>query len=319
MSAKTVALVTGIAGFCGTHLALHLLVSGYEVIGLDQRHGPVADLTVHEQDITDTKRLKAILSTVQPDVIFHLAALTNPRLKYDELHGVNALGTLSLLDAVHEACPDAAILVTSSSAVYGHVPTGVLISEEQDFHPMNAYAVSKIAQEMVAYQQFAEHGLHVIRTRTFNIAGPGESPNFVTSAFAQQIAEIEAGLREPVINVGNLEAVRDYTDVRDAIRAYGLLVQRGEPGEVYNVSSGQGVRIRQLLDILLDLSCVHDISIRLDPSRLQPTDVPSQVGDATRLRSVTGWSPTIPLRQTLKDVLDFWRQRIHVESPGASS
>jgi GDP-4-dehydro-6-deoxy-D-mannose reductase len=198
--------------------------------------------------------------------------------------------------------------------VYGPVnPAALPIAESQCFSPVTLYAVSKIAQEMLANTYHAAHGMRVIRARAFNLTGPGESSRFVTSAFAHQIAEIEAGRREPVLRVGNLEAVRDFTDVRDAVRAYRLLAECGEPGGVYNVCSGQGTSIRQVLDALLALSTVRNISVELDPERLQHADVPAQVGDGTRLRQATGWAPRIPLRQTLLDVLDSWRRPIAEE------
>lgn len=312
MTNRKRAFVTGAAGFCGHHLAAHLLESGYDVVGFDQRSKPNAGFETYVENITDQAQLQTLLGTVQPDVVFHLAALTDPRLEYRELHRVNALGTLSLLTAVRQICPEAVILVTSSSAVYGRAPKESLpIAESQQFCPTNHYAASKVAQEMVAFQQFEQFDLRIIRTRAFNLTGPEESPRFVTSALARQIAEIEAGLREPVIEVGNLEAVRDFTDVRDAVRAYHLLADYGEPGEVYNVCSGQGTSIRQLLDILLGLSRVCGICVELDPARVQPSDVPVQIGDATCLHSLTGWIPTISLRQTLQDVLDSWKQRIN--------
>jgi GDP-4-dehydro-6-deoxy-D-mannose reductase len=271
-------------------------------------------MTLYEGDLLDAGRLHAVLDEVRPAFIFHLAALTNPRLDYQELHRVNALGTLALLDAVRQACPTATVLVTSSSAVYGRVPDGGLpIGEDEPLRPANLYAVSKIAQEMVAYQQFAEHGLRVIRSRAFNLTGPGEGAGFVTSAFARQIAEIEAGRRGPVLRVGNLAAIRDFTDVRDAVCAYRLLAEHGEPGAVYNICSEQGMVIRHLLDGLLALSRVPGIDVQPDPSRLQPADVPAQVGDAACLRRATGWLPGIPLSQTLADVLSYWREHIQEE------
>jgi GDP-4-dehydro-6-deoxy-D-mannose reductase len=280
-------------------------------VGFDRERTPGARWDNHKGDIVDSTRLRAILEDTQPDIVFHLAALTTPNLEYQELHRVNALGTLTLLNAVQATCPDASILITSSSAVYGWVAQESLpICEAHPFLPTNPYAVSKIAQEMIAHQQFTQHGLRLVRTRAFNLIGPGESARFVTSAFARQIAEIEANQREPVIRVGNLDTVRDFLDVRDAVVAYRLLAQHGKPGEVYNVCSGRGVRIRQLLDTLLQLSAVQDIAVQIDPSRLQPTDVPIQIGDASRLHSLGGWAPAIPLRQTLQDVLSYWRSRI---------
>jgi GDP-4-dehydro-6-deoxy-D-mannose reductase len=308
------ALVTGAAGFCGWHLVSHLLHAGYNVSGLDCINVAHPDVTIHEVDIQDAAGVQALLEMVRPDMVFHLAALTNPRLDYPELHRANAVGTLILLNAVHRVCPAATVVVTSSSAVYGRGQGGSLpIDEDEPLRPINPYAASKVAQEMVAYQQFAAHGLHVIRTRAFNLTGPGESASFVTAAFARQIAGIETGRLDPILQVGNLDAVRDFTDVRDAVRAYRLLAEQGEPGAVYNVCSGQGTKIRQLLDDLLALARFPGIVVQPDPGRLQPADVPIQIGDATRLREATSWLPEIPFRQTVQDVLDHWRRHIDEE------
>ncbi len=307
-------LVTGIAGFCGYYLVQVLSASNVQVVGFDRVDYALDSSQFYIGDINDVAMLQSALCDTQPATIFHLAALTNPRLDYEELHRVNALGTLSLMEAIRATCPQSTIVITSSSSVYGRVsPEALPIPEAQPFAPMTPYATSKVAQEMIAYQQFAQHKLRVIRTRAFNLTGPGESTHFVTSAFARQIAEIEAGLREPTIRVGNLEAVRDFTDVRDAVRAYYLLADLGKPGEVYNVCSGQGTSIRELLDMLLELSIQHDISVQVDPARVQPADVPIQIGDASKLCSLTGWSPTIPLHQTLEDVLNYWRRKANEE------
>jgi GDP-4-dehydro-6-deoxy-D-mannose reductase len=307
LQAHATALITGASGFCGRHLATFL-------VSHDQQDWAAPGVATYRGDLADTARLWHLVDAVRPQVIFHLAALTNPRAGYEELHRVNALGTMTFLNIVRQVCPKASILVTSTSAVYGWVPAEAIpIDENCPFRPANPYAVSKIAQEMVAYQKFVEHDLRIIRTRAFNITGPGESEYFVTSAFARQIAEIEAGQREPVLYVGNLEAVRDLTDVRDIVRAYSLLAECGEPGAVYNVCSEQGTPIQHLLEMLLTLSQVHNISVQTDVTRLQPADVPIQVGNAARLRQVTGWTPSIALQQTVQDTLDSWRQRIQEE------
>jgi len=314
MSSGSTALVTGAAGFCGRHLVAHLVESGYRVVGVDRIKAPHLGVTVHNADIADIRQMQAVLASVQPDCLFHLAALTDPRLPYEELHRVNALGTLSLLQAVLQVSPSVRIVIASTSAVYGRVPEEMLpTGEDQPFCPVNAYGVSKIAQEMVAYQQFVEHGLKVVRTRAFNLTGPGESANFVSSAFARQVASIEADRQEAVLRVGNLETVRDFTDVRDAVQAYRMVAEQGEPGCVYNVCSGRGTAVRKLLDRLLWLCRIREITVQLDPRRLQVVDVPIQVGDPSRLHQITGWVPTIPLNGTLQDVLSYWRQRIHEE------
>lgn len=309
-------LITGVNGFCGRHLATHLSAAGYRVAGLDRDRGSTPGPDFHQADVTDAQALQAILKATRPDIVFHLAALLNPRLPYDALHQVNVLGTLNLLDAVRTVCPQATILVTSTSAVYGRVRSEELpIAESQPFRPSTPYAVTKIAQEMLAYQQFATHGLRVVCTRTFNLVGPGESPAFAASAFARQIAEIELGRRDPVLTVGNLESVRDFTDVRDAVRAYRLLAEAAEPGSVFNVCSGRGTPIAQVLDILLSLSSVRGIAVQVDPARFQAADVPVQVGDPSRITAATGWSSAIGLEQTLADLLEDWRNRVHKEKP----
>ncbi|MBN1922874.1 MAG: GDP-mannose 4,6-dehydratase [Anaerolineae bacterium] len=308
MKTSPVTLITGAAGLCAHHLINLLSALGYHIFGFDQKPMSDPNIEAFTGDIVDILQVKAVLNQTKPKYIFHLAAHTDPSLSYEELHHVNVLGTLRLLNAAREACPQSTIVITSSSAAYGRVPPEALpITENHPFAPITPYAVSKVTQEMVAYEQFAQHDLHIVRTRAFNLIGPGETTHFVTSAFARQIAEIEADLREPTLRVGNLDAVRDFTDVRDAVLAYHLLAKQGKAGEVYNVCSGQGTAIRDLLDILLDLSTRRDIAIQVDPARLQPSDVPIQIGDASKLHDLTGWTPAIPLRQTLEDVLNYWR------------
>jgi GDP-4-dehydro-6-deoxy-D-mannose reductase len=306
------ALITGALGFCGRHLAAHLDAHGYQVSGLDQvARPPLPGVTVYAGDIRNREWLTELLGSLQPTHIYHLAALTAPQAGWAALQDVNVWGTGQLLESVLAAGLQPVILVAGSSAAYGAVEPGELpIAEGQPFRPRTAYAVSKIAQEMLAYSYHARCGLRLIRTRAFNVTGPGEGPDFVTSSFARQVARIEAGLQPPDLKVGNLDAVRDFVDVRDVVRAYRLLGELGKPGEVYNVCSGAGTQIRRLLDGLIALSHHHGIRVTPDPARLQPADVPVQIGSAARLLQATGWQPEIPLRQTLEDVLDFWRQHI---------
>lgn len=309
------ALITGAGGFCGRQLTSILLQQGYCVVGMDLKPAPVPGAAaLYAGDIRDGTFVNEVLEATRPDIIFHLAALTAPRANPEELESVNKGGTRCLLDAVRGSGSTPRIVITSSSAVYGQVPPAELpIRETQPLCPATAYAASKVSQEREATHAFIEQNLAVICVRPFNLTGPGESEHFVTSAFARQIAEIEAGLRAPVIQVGNLDAVRDFTDVRDAMRAYVLLAEKGIPGEVYNVCSEQGVQIRQILDLLRELSTRTNIEIRVDPTRLQAADVPIQIGSAARLRALTGWAPALTLRETLNDVLNSWRQRIYEE------
>jgi GDP-4-dehydro-6-deoxy-D-mannose reductase len=239
-----------------------------------------------------------------------MAALVSSDADLDVLYIVNVLGTEHVLKAVCQADLDPVIVIPGSSAVYGLVrPDDLPIRESQPFRPSNPYAVSKIAQEMLAYTYYARYGLKVIRTRAFNLVGPGQPSSLVGSAFAQQIARIEAGYAEPVLRVGNLAAQRDFVDVRDAVGAYWLAAQRGQPGDVYNICSGLGVSIRTCLDELLMLT-EEPIEVVQDPTRVRPSDIPVSVGDGSLLRKQTGWRPMIPLERSLADLLEEWRGRV---------
>ncbi|HNS51960.1 MAG TPA: GDP-mannose 4,6-dehydratase [Anaerolineae bacterium] len=311
MSGRRHALVTGILGFCGQHLAADLLEAGYRVSGLDAADAPSPhQAEVCVGDIRDLPWLADVLARLKPTHLFHLAALTNPQAGWDGLYDVNVRGTVQLLEAVRIASLDPVIVVAGSSAVYGAVRESELpIGEDQPFRPRNAYAVSKAAQELLAYSYYARFGQRVVRARPFNLTGPGEAPGFVVSAFAQQIARIEAGLQAPIVEVGNLDSVRDFVDVRDTARAYRLLGEQGRPGEVYNICSGSATVIRQLLEALLSLSHLTPIEVLPVASRMQPADVPVQVGSAERLRRATAWQPEIDLHKTLSDALESWRRK----------
>ena len=305
------ALITGIYGFCGRHLAVHLQRQGYQVSGLDLVQAPsLAGIPVHAGDLRQRDFVQSVVRSVRPTHIFHLAALISPHADLDDLYAVNVRGTEHLLEAVRLAGIEPVILITGSSAVYGLVQPGDLpIRESLPFQPLNAYAVSKIAQEMLAYTHHARHGLQVIRTRAFNLTGPGEPPSLVCSAFAKQIAEIEAGLIEPVLRVGNLAPQRDFVDVRDVVHAYHLAAQLGRAGQVFNVCSGRAVAVQTCLDQLLRLA-TKPISLEQDPARMRPADIPVSVGDGSHLQELTGWQPARSLEESLADLLNDWRQRI---------
>jgi GDP-4-dehydro-6-deoxy-D-mannose reductase len=205
---------------------------------------------------------------------------------------------------------DPTIQIACSSEEYGLVqPDEVPIRETNPLRPLSPYAVSKIGQDFLGYQYFQSYGLRVVRTRGFNHTGPRRGSVFVASNFSRQVAAIEAGIQEPVIRVGNLDAVRDFTDVRDMVRAYWLAVEQGRPGEVYNICSGRGITMRELLDHILALAEV-EVTVETDPQRLRPSDVEKLIGDASKFRADTGWEPQIPLDRTLRDLLDYWRERI---------
>jgi len=204
-------------------------------------------------------------------------------------------------------------LVVGSADEYGMVrPEELPIDEDTPLRPHNPYAVSKVVQDMLGYQYFASHGLHVVRVRPFNHIGPRQSPAFVTAAFAKQIAEAEAGRNPPIVKVGNLEAKRDFTDVRDMVAAYHLALSKGEPGEVYNIGSGIARSIEEVLDILLAESKI-ELTVQEDPARLRPSEVPMVACDARKFRACTGWEPHIPLEESLRDTLDYWREEVEEE------
>lgn len=314
---SSVALITGIAGFCGSYLAELLAAEGRRVVGLDasgeggQRlRGLGLDVVVHQADLTDALGLRALIAEVQPDQVYHLAALTNPAAPYRRLYEVNVYGTIHLLEALAAAAPAAALLLAGSSAQYGPTrPEENPIGEGQEFRPITQYAVTKATQDLLGGMAAAA-GQRVVRARSFNIIGPRQGAQFASAAFARQIAEIEQGRRPPVIEVGNLAAVRDFVDVRDVARAYVAALTAGRPGQVYNVCSGVGRSVQSLLDGLLALSRVQPIEVRPVAERMQPADVPAQVGSYARLAADAGWRPRIPWEQSLQDLLDYWRAAV---------
>jgi GDP-4-dehydro-6-deoxy-D-mannose reductase len=308
------ALITGIAGFCGSYLAELLVGQGWRVAGLDaaadadeRLHRLGLDVVSYQADLTNAEALREIIAEARPEQVYHLAALTNPAAPYCALYEVNVYGTIHLLEALRREAPAAAVLFAGSSAQYGPTqPHENPIGEAQEFRPITQYAVTKATQDLLGTMAGAA-GQRVIRTRSFNIVGPRQGAQFVSGAFARQIAEIEQGLRPPVIEVGNLAAVRDFVDVRDVVRAYTLALTAGRPGQAYNVCSGAGRSVQSLLDGLLALSRTTSIEVRPVAERMQPADVPAQVGSYARLAADTGWQPLIPWEQTLRDLLDDWR------------
>jgi GDP-4-dehydro-6-deoxy-D-mannose reductase len=309
------ALITGIHGFSGRHLARHLSQHGYTVYGVDLvSDTSLSGVKVFRGDIRNPGFVRQVVRETRPSYVFHLAALIAPSASLDALYDVNVRGTEVLLEALQETGLDSTILITGSSAVYGPVEQANLpIHETQPFRPLNSYAVSKIVQEMVAYTYHARYNMRVVRTRAFNLVGPGQSPSLACSAFARQIAHIEGGQSEPVVCVGNLTPRRDFVDVRDGVCAYRLVAEQGFPGQVYNVCSGQAISIRTCLDELLNLAQVP-VEVTQDPDRMRASDVPVSVGDGSLLQIQTGWHAAIPLKRSLVDLLDDWRQRVQKEN-----
>jgi len=308
-------LITGINGFVGQHLANYISSKKeVKVFGLDFRKTTLqrANLLNYEADLMNTDQIKQAITAIQPDGIFHLAARTSVPDSYTNQTATlmtNIVGTMNLLDAVRAANVSACrIVIACSSDQYGRVlPEELPIKETQPFRPLTPYAVSKIGQEMVAYQYFLSYGLQTIRIRAFNHTGPGQMPDFVCPAFAKQIAEIGKKNQEPQIRVGNLDTRRDFTDVRDMVAGYWLAFETGDPGEVYNICSGQSYSINEILLMLLAMTS-EKIDIAPDPNRTRPVDVPILIGDYGKFKAKTGWEPRIPFHQTLQDLLDFYRQ-----------
>jgi GDP-4-dehydro-6-deoxy-D-mannose reductase len=318
-------LVTGAAGFVGGHLVGFLRAErpDVEIHGVVLPQGGVswrgpAGVRVLEADLNDPKAAAAAVEEVRPEAVVHLAGQASVHQSWLDpalTLRTNVLGLVHLLDAARRLALRPAVLVVGSAEEYGPVgPEEIPIREEAPLRPASPYAVSKVAQAALARLYGPAGGMRIVLTRTFHHTGPGRGEAFAESSFARQIAEIEAGRRPAVLEVGNLEAVRDFTDVRDVVRAYWMLLAKGRGGEAYNVCSGRGRRIRDLLDTLLAASSAR-VEVRLDPERLRPSDVPVQVGDPGRLRAATGWQPEIPLERTLGDLLDDWRTRTGTPAP----
>lgn len=314
------AFITGIAGFVGSHLAELLLSQGYEVYGLlrsrsktDHIESIINKLHLEDADLLDTHSLYATITRIKPNYIFHLAAQSfvptswvSPSVTLE----VNVVGSANLFEAVRMAGIDPVIQIACSSEEYGLVHADETpIKETNPLRPLSPYAVSKVAMDYLGYQYFQSYKVRIIRTRGFNHTGPRRGETFAESNFAKQIAMIEKGKQEPVISVGNLEASRDYTDVRDMVRAYVLAVEKCDPGDVYNICMGKTIRIADMLDLLLSMSKAK-VEIKQDSSRMRPSDVPVLLGDNSKFVAKTNWKPIIPFKQTMEDLLNYWRERV---------
>lgn len=314
------ALITGISGFVGSYLAEHLLVGDWTVAGTMYGGGERniehlrAKLSIYEAELSALETVQGIVEDSQPDVIFHLAAQPLPALsRLDPWFTLenNIRLQLNVLEAIKQVAPHAVTLVIGSSEEYGQAAEADLpLTEQAPLRPTSPYAVSKITQDFLGLQYYLSHGVRAIRMRPFNHIGPRQRRGFVAPDFASQIAEIEAGLRPPVMSVGQLDVARDFSDVRDIVAGYALAARRGVPGEVYNIGASEAHTVKELLDVLLSHTSVA-IEVRQDAQRLRPADTPVIVGDCSSLRRQTGWAPRIPFEQTVKDVLDYWRGEIN--------
>ncbi len=312
-------LITGMNGFAGSHLADFLLTQpGVEIFGagigdtMNLAH-VAGRVTFQEGDLTQAAFTERVLAEAQPDHVYHLAGQAFAPVSWQDpwtTMEINLRAQVNLLQTLARAQSSARILVIGSMDEYGRIDAADLpVTEATRLQPDSPYGVSKIAQDFLGLQYFLSHGLRVIRVRPSNHIGPRQNEQFVTSNFAKQVAEIELGLRAPVLRVGNLAAERDFTDVRDMVRAYVLAVERGVAGAVYNIGSENALAIQTVVEMLLAQSRVP-IQIERDPARLRPSDTPVMYCSAAKFRAQTGWQPTIPLETSLRDILAYWREKI---------
>ena len=328
MSSK-VALITGITGMVGSHLADFLLENtDWDVYGLlrwndktDNIEHLMDKINRNEQifleygDINDLSSMLHVFGKIKPDYVFHLAAQSYPKTSFEsplETLETNILGTAKVLDAIKKLDLDPIVHVCASSEVFGRVPKEFLpIHEDVTFHPASPYAISKVGTDLVGRFYAEAYGMTVMTTRMFTHTGPRRGDVFAESTFAKQIAMIEAGIIPPVIKVGNLDSLRTWSDVRDAVRAYYLLVTNNPiSGEYYNIGGSYSCSVRDMLDYLISLSTCKDIKIEIDPDRLRPIDADLQVPDTTKFKAHTGWEPKISFEKTMSDLLDYWRDLV---------
>ena len=314
-------LITGITGFVGSHLADYTLAKeNVEVYGTIRWRSKTENIE-HIKDklrlihcnLNDASSVNDLIVDIKPDKIFHLAAQSFVPTSWTspaETLTSNIIGELNIFEAIRRAKINPWMQIAGSSEEYGMVyPDETPIKETNPLRPLSPYGVSKVGQDLLAYQYYMSYKLNVVRTRAFNHTGPRRGDVFVCSEFAKRIAEIEKGKKEPVVLVGNLDAQRDFTDVRDIVKAYWLGLEKCKPGEVYNICTGKAYKISEVLDILISLSKIK-IEVKNDPAKMRPSDVPYLGGDNSKFRDTTGWKPEIRFERTLQDLLDYWREKV---------
>ncbi len=311
----TINLITGANGFLGRYLAKMLETDNNTVYGISRRipqdlveEHP--DIRYEQCNLVDHAAVFEILKKIKPDFIYHLAAESSVASSWKSPINImnnNVLSQINIFEAIRELGLSSRIVVAGSSEEYGLVRKSDLpVNEKCCFNPLSTYAVSKVAQDMLAYQYHKSYNMDIVRVRSFNLTGPGSSPVYALSSFAKQIADIEKSLAKNTIMVGNLNVKRDYTDVRDAVKAYHQVALKAKPGAVYNLCSGKAHDLRDLLDYLVSLSNMN-IRIEVDKSRFRPSDLPVMLGDNTKIRTEIGWMPEIDIHDTLIDLLNYWR------------
>lgn len=310
------AMIIGAGGFVGSYLtqAIHdNLYCDIVATKMSQENLSLPGARVIDLNILEKDQIAKVLNEERPDYIFHLAAQSSVALSWKDpgmTVAINIKGALNLLDTIRELDYQPRVLIVGSGEEFGHIKDGTVpINEDAPLDPGNVYAVTKVTQNMMATIYAHAYGLKLIMTRSFNHVGPKQSPQFVVSDFCSQVVKIEKGLQEPIMNVGNLTAKRDFTDVRDVVRAYTLLMQYGKPGETYNVGLGHAIAIQDILGQILEQTDAK-IEVRVDPSKLRPVDVPIIEPDTSKIFRDTGWRPEITLTQTIKDTLDYWRESL---------
>lgn len=316
-------LITGITGFVGSHLADYILAEHPEVkvYGLVRWRSQMENILhvrdkieFHEGDLKDIVSLNKCMAEIKPDRIFHLAAQSYVPFSWrcpTETFSINAIGQINLFEAVLSLKLSPKIHVAGTSEEYGLVHADEIpIKETNPLRPLSPYGVSKVSQDLLAWQYYKSYGLRTVRSRAFNHTGPRRGEVFICSNFAKQIAEIEKGKKEPVIYVGNLDAKRDFTDVRDIVHAYWLCLEKGKEGDVYNIGTGKAYSMKEILDLLISMSKVN-VDFEIDRARLRPSDVPILFSDCTKFNKLTGWAPRIPFSQSLQDLLEYWRESIN--------
>ncbi|OOM68780.1 GDP-mannose 4,6-dehydratase [Clostridium sp. BL-8] len=304
------ALITGVNGFVGNYLSKYLIEQGYTVYGtVIEDNVAMENVVIEKMNLLNKDEVMRTIKSINPDEIYHLAGQSAVGLSWKEptlTMNVNINGTINLLDGVRDNDINAKMLIIGSSDEYGAIkPEECPISENHLLNPTSPYAISKMAQEEIAKLYVNSYRMNLIMVRAFNHIGPKQSKNFVVSDFASKIAEIEKGA-EPIIRVGNLEAYRDFTDVRDIVRGYFMLMNNGKIGELYNIGSGNAYKIQDILDTLLSLSSTK-ITVEIDPDKLRPSDVPIIQCDNSKIKTHINWSPIYDIKDTLKDTLDYWR------------
>ena len=312
-------LITGVTGFVGQHLAAYLLSqNAYTIVGTYRSESGLANLKnirdkikLQQLDLHNADAVEKLILSEKPDYLYHLAAQASPTKSFIypvETLTNNIVSEFSILDTLKKHnLQQTRVLIISTSEIYGAItPQDLPVDEQTPMRPISPYSVSKIAQDYLSLQYYLSHKLDIVRVRPFNHIGPGQKEGYVVADFAKQIAEIEVGKREPVLTVGNLDAGRDFTDVRDIVKAYELAIQKGKSGEAYNLGSGKSHKIADMLQTLLSLS-TKDIEVKVDPNKFRPIDVPEIVCDSSKFHKLTGWQPAIPFEKTLQDILDYWR------------